>query len=96
MQAVHAGDRKDEEKALSLLHIEFSHGGELFCACRIKAGPVSVNSVDGTIVVSHLENDLLSVNLHLLPVAILDRRIIAFDPYILHELCCEAALAHTT
>jgi len=81
---------------LSLFHVEFSHGGELFCACRVEAGNVSVEVVEAAVVTSHLENDLLAVNLHLLPVAVLDRRIITLNPYILHELCSETALAYAT
>jgi hypothetical protein len=53
-------------------------------------------SLEGRWRVSHLENDLVAINLHLLSVAVLDGGVIALYPDVLHELRGETALAHTT
>lgn len=42
LQAAHAGDGKDEQKALALLHVQFAHGGKLFGPCRVQAVATSV------------------------------------------------------
>ena len=61
MQAVHVGDGEDEKEALALLHVEFSHGGELLCPCRIKAEHVSIDDMEVTMSSLHFEDDLLSL-----------------------------------
>ena len=36
VEGVHVGDGENEKKAISLLHVELAHGGELVCAGRVE------------------------------------------------------------
>ena len=38
MQATHACNGEDQEESLALLHVQFAHGRELLCTCRIESG----------------------------------------------------------
>ncbi len=38
VEGVHVGNGEDEQEAISLLHVELTHGRELVCACRVKSG----------------------------------------------------------
>jgi hypothetical protein len=40
VEGVQVGNREDEQEAISLFHVEFAHGGELVCACRVKSSEV--------------------------------------------------------
>ena len=61
-------------------HMEFSRGGELFCAFGVE----------------YLSYALSPVNLDLFSVGVLLRSIIALHPHVLYKPCGKTALAHTS
>ena len=72
-------DAVDQDKALSVLHVEIPHGRELL-------------SPGG---VEDLQHALLAVHLHLLPVAVLDGGVVLLHEDPLDELDSEGRLAHS-
>jgi len=64
------GNGVDEDESLPVLHVEVAHGGKLL----------------GTGSIENLEHALISIDLHLLPVRVLDGGIVFFDEDGLDEL----------
>jgi len=82
------GDRVDEDKALAVLHVQVTHGGELFLRkrrrkkkkTRFKHEDGNQNGYEysaGSI--ENLEHALLTVDLNLFSVRVLDGGVVLFD-----------------
>ena len=74
------GDAVHQDEALTVLHVQVPHGGEL-----LGAGSVE-----------DLEHALLAVDLDLLPVGVLDGGVVLLHEDALHKLHCQGGLPHTT
>jgi len=80
VECAQGDDRVHEHKALSVLHVQVTHGSELL----------------GTGSIEDLKHALLSVDFDLLAVAVLDGWVVLLDKDTLHELHSKGGLADTT
>jgi len=80
VESTKSDDGIHKNEALAVLHVKITHGGEL----------LSTGSIED------LQHALLAVDIHLLPIRILDCGIVLLDEDTLNELDSKCRLAHTT